>query len=313
MAFSSKVLFTIILIFFATQVIGLYTGITVIDITSRNPELENSFNVAPAPRGDMVNTGIFFLGVVLGAVFMIFFIKWYKGKFLFKVLEFVIVSSGTSTVFFSFFIPFNVGIDYAFVLGISLGLLFAIVRFLREETIIRNSAAVLASAGIGAMFGYSIGLFPAIVLSIALAFYDIFAVFIAKYMVTFAKHFSAKNLSFSVVASAGKEKEITVPIKEAKDYGMNITQKDVKRGKVEIKTKEFHLELGTGDLVIPLVLSVSAYPVFGLIGSIMIILAGLAGLTVVLKEVTQKHNFQPALPYIVTPCLIVITILFMLT
>jgi len=115
-------------------------------------------------------------------------------------------------------------------------------------------------------------------------------------MVTFAKHFSAKNLSFSVVASAGKEKEITVPVKEAKEYGMNITQNDVKRGKVEIKAKEFHLELGTGDLVIPLVLSVSAYPVFGLIGSIMIILAGLVGLTVVLKEVTQKHNFQPALP-----------------
>lgn len=307
----NKAFFYIFILFTITQVIGLYTGITITNVTQTHPELEQSFNIAPAPRGDIFNTLFLFMGIITGAGIMLLLIKFYKGKLLYKILEFFVVSGGSATVLFSFLL--FLGIENAVILGTLGGLIMSIIRFLREETVVRNTAAVMASAGIGAIFGYSIGLMPAIILSIVLIFYDIFAVFIAKYMITFAKHFSAKNLSFSIVATAGKEKKITIPVKEAKEYGVKVSKKELLSGEKHLKIREVHLELGTGDLTVPLMLSVAGYQAFGMMGAVIISLGAILGIIITLREIAKKQRFLPGLPYILTPCLIVIFILFILS
>ncbi|MCC7571564.1 hypothetical protein KO465_09650 [Candidatus Micrarchaeota archaeon] len=306
-----EAILTILLIFCLTQLIGVYAGVQIFNVTQTNPELEKTFNVSPAPKSDISNTFFYLGAVLLGAVVMVLTIKFYKGKFMFKFLELIIVGNGAAVVGFAVLL-FFFSLEFAIGGGILIGIVAALIRFSREEKIVRNTAAILASAGIGAMFGYSLGFVPAVLFAVALSFYDFFAVFIAKHMITFAQHFSAKNLSFSVVAASGKDKKIEIPVEKAKSMGMQVTDDEMKSGKKKIETKQVHLELGTGDLVIPLVLAVSALPVYGLLGSYMIIMSSLVGLLFVLSEVMKKKRFLPALPYLIIPCLIMIFILHLL-
>ncbi len=306
----NKVILTIMIIFILTQILGLYSGIQIINLSIEHPELEETFNIAPAPKDDMMNVAFFVGGVLIGAIIMIFTIKVYHGKFMFKLLELFIVGSGTTVVMFTLFL--FTGLELSLTIGLAIGAVIGITRFIREETWIRNMGAVMASAGVGALFGYSLGLIPSIMLAIVLIFYDIFAVFIGKYMITFAKHFSAKNLSFSIVANSGKDENLKISTNEAKKYDMSITKDEEKNGVKNMKVQNMHLELGTGDLVIPLIITVSAYPVLGLQGSLLVMLASILGTLWALKEVTTKRTFLPALPYILTPTLIVLGILYLI-
>ncbi len=302
-----KVLGIMLLIFIITQMLGLYTGVTLTLLSIEHPELEETFNVAPAPRGDMFNTLFFFVGVLLGAGVMLLVIRFYKGKLMFKFLEFAVVCMGSSIVIFSLVLV--LGIDTALVIGLLCGVIIAVLRFIMDQAIVRNSAAVLASAGLGAVIGYSIGLVPAVIFGILLAIYDIFAVFIAKFMIKFAQHFSGRNLSFSVVASSGKYKSMTMPVQKAEQVGMKVTPEEMKKGSKQIKVKEVHLELGTGDLVIPLVLCVATFQSLGMLAALMVMVGSVIGLGTVLVHVLTRKSFMPALPYIIGAQVIVLAIL----
>jgi presenilin-like A22 family membrane protease len=257
----------ILAMFVITQFIGLLVGIEMVG----SPEF-SEFNVAPTQQpGDVTNSFIFIGYVVLGAVVLVLLLKFYKGLLVFRFMEGLIIFVSSNVVFSVILhaLKFPLYIELAFF--ISLALVGAKSLYPK----IRNIAAIIASAGVGAIFGFSLDIVPALFLIVGLSAYDFVSVFWTKHMVYMAKELSKKNLSFSVAA---KEKRY---IKELK------------------REEESSLELGTGDMAIPLMLAVSAYkmsPALGLYYSLATIVGASIGLVFVLVYVTRKRVFLPALP-----------------
>ena len=138
------------------------------------------------------------------------------------------------------------------ILSLALAALIVLLRIaFRENVWLRNISSIVATAGAGALIGASLGVVPILVFLILLAAYDFIAVFKTKHMVKLAKGFSGKNLSFTF----------------------------------SLPTKEHNFELGTGDMVIPLMFAIGllaeaqaqyAYPYY-FMPSAAILLAPLAG------------------------------------
>jgi len=146
--------------------------------------------------------------------------------------------------------------------ALALAAAVVIVRLAAPKT--RNAVLVLAIAVVGGLLGASLDLLPAAVFAGALALYDVVAVFYSKHMVTLAKALDSRGAAFAVHLQQGKES----------------------------------IQLGTGDVVIPAMLSVSATKiapaagVFGLAGSLL-------GLVVIIVLLEKFRGYWPALPPIV--------------
>jgi len=286
-------------IFLIVQLLGLFVGMNLITLTGQVKEIED-IGVSPFGENSYFNSLFLFGYVLFGAVALIFLIKIYKGDLIFKLMEFMVVTSASTIVFFVF-ILFIIGIvnsSIAMVLALLFGIMFGIIKFVKPE--LRNIAAVISSAGVGAIFGYSMGLLPLLFFAILLSGYDYVAVFISKHMISFAKSFSKRNLSFSIKAKSRQTKSIQVPSSD--DPNVQVT-------KIVPKNQ---LELGTGDLVIPLMLVVAGFKVGGILLSLLIIIASFIGLIWVLNYVQKKKTFLPALPPLVIPSVIIIGLYYLI-
>ena len=61
----------------------------------------------------------------------------------------------------------------------------AAAKFLMPR--LKNAVAVISSAGVGAIFGFSLDPLPAIAFMVGLSFYDIWAVYGTRHMITMAR------------------------------------------------------------------------------------------------------------------------------
>ncbi len=141
---------------------------------------------------------------------------------------------------------------------------------LKENIWLKNATSVLAVAGVGSVLGVSLGILPVLVFISVLALYDIIAVFGTKHMVKMAQAITSQNLAFT----------FTLP------------------------TKKHAFQLGTGDMVIPLVFATAAlkysalrveFPAFFL-PSLAVLVASLLGLLLTLEYCAKKRIALPALP-----------------
>jgi presenilin-like A22 family membrane protease len=205
---NKKLVGQLLLVFVATQLIGLYVGYSLIQeevkvtLVTENPEdIENSIGL--------------FAYILVFTVVLLVVLKFYKGWLLFKALESIVIF-GTGWIVFSAF--------FGEVIGLVLALLLVALRItFKEKVWLRNVSSVTAASGAGAAIGLGLGVIPVIVFLALLALYDFIAVFYTKHMVTLAKGIKDKNLSFTFA----------------------------------LPTKEHTFELGTGDMVMPLVFAVS--------------------------------------------------------
>ncbi len=149
-------------------------------------------------------------------------------------------------------------------------LLIASRLALKKNIWLKNATSILAVAGVGSVLGIGLGVLPVIVFIAMLSAYDLIAVFGTKHMVKMAEAITTQNLAFT----------FTMP------------------------TKKHAFQLGTGDMVIPLVFATAAlkysqskmaFPVF-FIPSILLLIASLAGLLLTLDYCAKKKIALPALP-----------------
>ena len=259
----------ILALFLLTQLLGLYVGINLIQAVQANPELQD-FNVAPGGEsGSPASSAIFLIYVLAGAVAMVLILKFYKGVLLFKLIEAGTLFVASNIIFYVLFLSFSVPLDWLW--SIILSGTLTLLKFFRPEA--KNLAAVLSAAGVGAVFGFSLDILPAVLFVAGLSLYDFLSVFWTGHMVYMAKELGKRNLAFSVVATT--------------------TEYSGRRRKPERTT----LELGTGDLAIPLMLAVSSYKIsFNVIDPLFVILGSSVGLLAVLWYVTHRRTFLPALP-----------------
>jgi len=165
---------------------------------------------------------------------------------------------------------------FSIVLGDPLGLILAAAlvfskNIFSKSLFLRNVAGVFAAGGAGALIGTAMGIIPVVIFMALLSIYDYIAVFKTKHMVTLAKSITKKNLAFTYA----------------------------------LPTEGHKFELGTGDIVIPLVFAVSVlgesmktipYPAVFL-PSIVVLAASLAGLLLTIDFVSRRVGTAvPALP-----------------
>jgi presenilin-like A22 family membrane protease len=275
-----KVIPTILAFFLITQLVGLYVGISLIQNAQAVPELKE-LTVAPTKEPGNILNAVCFMGYVLAGAASIFLVlKYYKGFLLFRLLEFFIIFVASSVVFFV--ILFNLMmLDLTTTLFASalLAFCFASVKFFYPA--IKNISAIVSSAGVGAIFGFSVGFIPALLFALFLSVYDYIAVFKTRHMIVLARELTSRKLSFSVSAKAVPKMREGEPKKEYAE-----------RVKEETRT----LDLGTGDLAIPLMLAVSAYPLGGIIPALAMVAGSSVALFVTLYLVSKHRVFIPALP-----------------
>ena len=198
-----------------------------------------------------------------------------------QIFIYIIIMTGILLLFLKFKLDFFIRglLFFSILMGASItfwvlfgyyGVLFAMCLVLlsnwkRDNIWIGNLTLVFTISGIGGWLGASLHVIPALLLLIGLAIYDIIAVFGTKHMVTLAK------------GAEGK-----VPLM------------------LMIPVKDKTLGLGTGDLVMPLVFTVSVLHDYNLTIAVITGLGGLLGLLTLFYYILNKKDITlPALPPIV--------------
>ncbi len=169
---------------------------------------------------------------VLAAFILIFFFLAKKrgriSEVFFKAFLWVVVFSGAEIIFSLFL---NSLVAFAF------SLVVILLMILVPRVIILNLAVVLSLAGIGAIFGLSIAPMVAVWILAILSVYDIVAVYLTKHMVKMAEGMIASRAIFGFIIPAklsGFKEKLTV-----------------------VKPGENFMILGSGDIVLPLILTAS--------------------------------------------------------
>lgn len=262
-----KLVLTLLAFFIIAQLLGIYTGIIILLDITKNPYVSGL--VVTTDVDNPFNAVFFILYIVLGAVMMMLFIRIFKlYTIFFKLLEFFLISTASSIVFYAI-LRLVLGYEDSTLFGIVMGLAFSTVRAFLPN--LKNTAAIFATAGVGVIFGISLGPFPVILFLILLSIYDYFSVFTTKHMVELANFVVQKDLAFTVTAKGP-------PIAPGE--------------------KEKRMDLGTGDMIAPIMMEVSTLT-FNPLATIFVFVGAVVSMSVFLLLIWKKKMVLPALPPIV--------------
>lgn len=261
-------LVSIVSMFLITQLLGLYIGVQYLGLIETGeipPVFEN-------PESSL-NPIMLFAYMMVSTTCILVLLKFWKPSI--RALEaFVVFFSSWLT--FDFLIPISLGI---FSLGLLLAVLLTIWKALRPSILNQNVAAVISGSGVGAILGASFGIVPSLIFLVILCTYDFIAVFVTKHMVHMAKELTKRPMAFTI-ASPHK-------FKKAKYVG------------IKGKKKKFHVfQLGVGDMVIPLMFSVSLLRNFNAISSLLTIAGSAVALVALILFMMKKPMPLPAMPFI---------------
>ncbi len=233
--------------------------------------------------------------LIVFTFFLIWIFKMKKGNLLRVIFIFIMSISAIYVLFPVFILLLPSFPDFDFYLSVGIMVAIAIALWLYPEWYVVDTWGFIMAAGITAIFGISLGLLPSFVLLTAMALYDFIAVYRTKHMISLAE--GAMDLNLPIM--------MMVPRK----IGFSNFSKKVPLASNESEQREA-LYIGLGDMIIPGVLTVSAYanlpstPILsGLGGGIMVALGCLAGAFagfVLLMHLTSKGRPQAGLPLLNT-------------
>lgn len=298
---------SIVLMFALTQLLGVSAGILLVASSPAMPDLEQIKVTPIGHSADPLNAAVFIAYVLFGAGAVLLVLHFYKGPRLFQLLEFSVVSGSVSVLLFAY-LRTLLGIPFFDALGLSsmAGVTFGILKFLLPG--LKNSAAILSSAGVGAMFGFSMGFWPALLFILGLSLYDYIAVFRTRHMLVLAQALGTRNLSFTITAESRPKKEekiiaIAAPHTVAKGQSAPSpvpasppAQPAAHPAPPRASSGVERLDLGSGDLSVPAMLAVSSYTIAGLPGALAVALGSTISIYVLLQFVVEKRVALPALP-----------------
>ncbi|MBU0533088.1 hypothetical protein KKB44_06365 [Candidatus Micrarchaeota archaeon] len=275
-----RLIMSLLALFVIAQILGIYTGLIIIQDFAKNPFV-NSLMVT-SDANEPTNAVFFILYILLGAIVMVLLIR-FLGIYpiIFRIMEFFLIASASSIVFYAF-LRLVVGYEISTIAAIMLGLLFSGLKVVTPA--LKNAAAIFATAGVGVIFGISLGLIPLLLFLIFLSIYDYLSVFTTKHMVEMANFIVKKDLAFT------------------------ITAKEAPKRKGE---KEKRIDLGTGDMIAPIMLEISALSISP-IATAFVFLGAVTSMGLFLNIVWKKGAVLPALPPIVLGMIVALGLGFVL-
>ncbi len=275
-----KLVTAILAFFIIAQLLGIFTGVTILLDLTKNPYVTSL--VVTGNVDNPANAVFFILYMLAGAFVMVMLMRLFRLHFMiFRVLEFVMIATSSSIVFYAF-LRLVLGYGDSTAMGIIMGLAFSAAKAFRPS--LKNAAAILATAGVGVIFGISLGLFPVVLFLVLLSVYDYLSVFMTKHMVEMANFVVQKDLAFTITAKAPPPAP---------------------------GEKEQRVDLGTGDMVAPIMLEVSALT-FNPTATAFVFAGAVVSLYLFMFLVWKKKMILPALPPIVLGMLASLLIGFLL-
>lgn len=257
-------------------------------------------------RPDDVTNTIVYIGMILIFTAVILALVRYRRQ---NLAKYVIMASIYVTLAFILLLPLYYALYYASggTLGDDLlanlatllsftlagGLVYLLLKF--PEWYVVDTIGILTAAGVTAILGISFGLIPAIMLLLALAVYDAWAVYRTKHMITLADELTSQRLPILLV----------IPKKAGYSFR---AQKSLKEQVASGEEREA-MFVGLGDLIIPGILSVSAYTFsspsgrafLGLLSNEVLAVGSLLGTLagfIVLMHFVLKGRPQAGLPFL---------------
>jgi len=205
-------------------------------------------------------------------------------------------------------------VTVVFVVSVVFAALSVIVIWKRPEWYVIDCVGVVMSVGMIALLGLSLSIVPILILLIALAIYDFISVYKTKHMLTLAEGVSDMGLPLLLV----------VPKKLPYSYMESKLKLTEAAEKSEDKPEREAFLVGLGDIIIPGLLSASAFRfidqdglifILGIPSSLMIALGTIAGSLIgliLLMRIVMKGNPQAGLPLLNTGALLGFFITYLL-
>lgn len=274
-----KTILQIAAFFALTQLLGIFAGAMLIENAKAVPEIAELSIVTPQQASDPLYSLVFLFYILIGAGAILLIARFYKGNMLFRLLELFVVATSSAVVFFAFAIALGLNPFVSMLASGAIACMLAAAKFVFPR--IKNASTIISSAGVGALFGFSVGFIPTLLCVLLLSLYDYVAVFKTRHMITLAKELGTRQLSFSVTAQ-------TAPARKEKESEQKYEQRAQKEGE--------RMDLGSGDLAIPLMLAVSAYKLGGFGDSLAVALGSTIGIYLTLWFLSKRRVFLPALP-----------------
>ncbi len=270
----------VVLSYAIVQFIALFAGVSF---------LGYGVSVTANPS-DVGNAYFYFAYILVSALVLLVILKYYKGKWLFYFLELLIAFITVQLLASIFFNDIT---------SLALGIAAVVIRILWPPA--RTPLTILSSGAIGALLGASFTFFPALVLSVLLAGYDLVAVFGTKHMVTLAKELGSRDAAFSLEFGQRPKNMPSLPATEVKSASKRKSSPLIRSsGRSKPATPSTfgsYIQLGAGDLVVPAILTVSALGEPNGLGlAVSIALGSLVGLMVLFEVMEHKRGYWPALP-----------------
>jgi len=216
--------------------------------------LANKFQAFPEPS-DVTNTVVYLI-LILAFTGVILLLVRYRRR---NVAKYMILGSIFVTLAFILLLPLVYLLYYAsggaidgdllaylstlLAFGVAAGLVYLLLKF--PEWYVVDMIGIVTAAGVTAILGISFGILPAVLLLVALAIYDAWAVYRTKHMITLADELTSQRLPILLV----------IPKKAGYSFR---DQKSLKE-QVEAGEEREAMFMGLGDIIIPGILAVSAF------------------------------------------------------
>src|SRR5437870_8745987 len=243
---------------------AILVGSQVIAILLAPLFLTGGFQAFPNPS-DVTNTAVYIVLILAFTGVILLLVRFRRQN----VAKYVILASIFVTLAFILLLPLYVGLYYAtgqpvddnqlaFLANLSTllsfliagGLIYLLVKF--PEWYVVDAIGIVTAAGVTAILGISFGILPAVLLLVALAIYDAWAVYRTKHMVTLADELTSQRLPILLV----------IP----KKAGYSFRQQKSLKEQVDSGQEREAMFVGLGDLIIPGILVVSAFTFSSAVG-----------------------------------------------
>src|SRR5256885_5135989 len=204
---------------------------------------------------DVTNTVTYLIRTLAFAAVSLALVRYTRQN----LAKYVIMASIFITLAFILLLPLFYALDYAtggtaagvllgnvatvLAFAVAAGLVYLLVKF--PEWYVVDAIGMVTAAGVTAILGISFGTLPAILLLIALAFYDAWAVYRTKHMITLADELTSQRLPILLV----------IP----KKAGYSFREQKSLKGQIAAGEEREAMFIGLGDLIIPGIMSVSAF------------------------------------------------------
>ncbi len=261
--------------------------------------------------------------VVAFSLILILLFRLFSTDKLFRILEAFVVFVSSFIVFAvllslvqspamsSFFgLPFGLGASLAAVCAA------ALVTAKNKWPRLRNAAAMISASGVGLLFGLTFTFWIALLFMALLAVYDFVAVFITKHMLSLARIAETNNLALLIGVNEVEglpakfvNREIVEAYRKDRSARERFT-KIVGKGLVPVAAR---IELGTGDLAMPLMVSVSAAAstlTFTL--SLFVIVGSVFGLLLTMFILRRYKRALPAIPPLLLGIIVFVGLYFLI-